>query len=196
MRSVINIILLALIAFLVYTLVSIIKEPIAFQSAKSAKKARVTDRLKEIRTSQEIFRDITGKYAHNFDTLVSVLRTDSLKFERVEGDPDDIENKDKFVRTIYYVNALDSINTLEINLDSLRYVPMASKGTEFSIDADTMTYQKTLVNVVEVGTTYKAFMGKYADPKYAKYDNSYDPNTKIKFGDMNSPNITGSWGEN
>jgi len=60
MRSVINIILLALIAFLVYTLVSIIKEPIAFQSAKSAKKARVTDRLKEIRTSQEIFRDITG----------------------------------------------------------------------------------------------------------------------------------------
>jgi len=196
MRAGINIILLALIAFLIYTLVSIIKEPIAFQEAKSSKKTEVVDRLKQIRTSQEMFRDITGKYAHNFDTLVSVLKTDSLKFERVEGDPDDIDNKDKFVRTIYYVNALDSVRTLNINLDSLRYVPLASKGTEFSIDADTMTYQKTLVNVVEVGTSYKTFMGKYADPKYAKYDNSYDPNTRIKFGDMSSPNITGSWGEN
>lgn len=196
MKYVINIVLLLLIGFLAYTLVNIIKEPITFDNAKKRSEMKVVDRLKDIRTSQEIFRDITGKYAHNFDTLVSVLKTDSLEFERVEGDPDDPSNADKFVRTIYYVNAMDSINTLKINLDSLRYVPLASKGTEFSIAADTMTYQKTLVNVVEVGTTYKAFMGKYADPKYQKYDNSYDPNKSIKFGDLNSPTVSGTWGEN
>ena len=36
-------------------------------------------------------------------------------------------------------------------------------------------------------------MGKYADPKYAKYDQSYEPAKRIKFGDLNKPNISGSW---
>ncbi len=190
MRAIINILLVLLIGFLIYTLYSIVKEPIAFQKEKDKRESIVVDQLKNIRTSQEMFRDITGEFAPNFDTLVSVLKTDSLRFERVEGDPD---SDDKFVRTVYFKNALDSINVLGINLDSLRYVPLASKGTEFSIDADTMTYQKTLVNVVEVGTRWNTFMGKYASPKYTMYDNSYVPNAMLKFGDMNTPNITGNW---
>jgi len=190
MRSIINIILLLLIALLIYTLYSIIKEPITFQEAKDARKTIVVNKLKDIRTSQEMFRDITGEFAPNFDTLVSVLKTDSIRFERVEGDPD---ADDKFIRTIYYKNALDSITAMNINLDSLRYVPLASKGTEFSISADTLTYQKTLVNVVEVGTRWNTFMGKYGSEKYTKYDNSYMPTAMLKFGDMNTPNITGNW---
>jgi len=193
MRIAINLLLLALIAFLIFTLYSIIKEPIAFQDAKNARKSVVVDQLKDIRTSQEMFRDITGKFASDFDTLVHVLRKDSLRFEKIEGDPDDPTNSELFTRTVYFRSALDSINNLNINLDSLRYVPLAAKGTEFSIKADTMTYQKTLVNVVEVGTRWSTFMGKYANPKYKKYDNLYEPNAMIKFGDMNSPNITGNW---
>ena len=193
MRIIINLILLALIGLLGFTLYSIIKEPIVFQEAKTAKKNMVVKRLQDIRTSQEMFRDITGKFAHDFDTLASVLKTDSLRFERIEGDPDDPTNIDKFTRTVYFRSAIDSIRNMQINLDSLRYVPLASKGEEFTIEADTMTYQKTLVNVVEVGTNWKTFMGKYADIKYSKYDNSYDPNARIKFGDMSSPNISGNW---
>jgi len=190
MRAIINILLVLLIGLLIYTLYSIIKEPIAFQEAKDARKTVVVDKLKQIRSSQEMFRDITGEFAPNFDTLVSVLKTDSIRFERVEGDPD---SDDKFIRTVYYRNALDSINAMGINLDSLRYVPLASKGTEFSITADTLTYQKTLVNVVEVGTRWNTFMGKYGSEKYTKYDNSYIPSAMLKFGDMNTPNITGNW---
>jgi len=193
MRIVINLLLLALIGFLIYTLYSIIKEPIAFQDAKKARKNIVVDRLMDIRTSQELYRDITGKFAGDFDTLVHVLKTDSLKFEKIEGDPDDPTNADLFNRTVYFESALDSINSLGINLDSLRYVPLAKPGTEFSIKADTMTYQKTLVNVCEVSTRWNTFMGKYASAKYSKYDNLYDPNALLKFGDMNSPNITGNW---
>jgi hypothetical protein len=185
--------LLALIGFLIYTLYSIIKEPIAFQDAKNSRKNIVVDRLKDIRTSQELYRDITGKFASDFDTLVQVLKTDSLRFEKIEGDPDDPTNADLFKRTVYFESAFDSIVNLGINLDSLRYVPLAEPGTEFSIKADTMTYQKTLVNVCEVSTRWNTFMGKYANPKYAKYDNLYDPNALLKFGDMNSPNITGNW---
>ena len=125
MRIAINLLLLALIGFLIYTLYSIIKEPIAFQDAKKARKTVVVDRLKEIRTSQEMYRDITGKFANDFDTLVYVLKNDSLRFEKIEGDPDDPTNADLFKRTVYFRSALDSIKALNINLDSLRYVPLA-----------------------------------------------------------------------
>jgi hypothetical protein len=63
----------------------------------------------------------------------------------------------------------------------------------FDIKADTLTYQSNLVNVVEVGTRYKDFMGEYADPKYKKYAKFYDPEHMLKFGDMNSPNTSGNW---
>ena len=88
--------------------------------------------------------------------------------------------------------AIDSINNMGINLDSLRFVPYGS-GTTFNIQADTITYQSTLVNVVEVGIPRFKFMGPYADKRYATYDDSYDPNKPLKFGTMNAPNLAGNW---
>ena len=81
---------------------------------------------------------------------------------------------------------------MELDLATLSKVPYTD-GRDFSISADTLTYQSTLVNVVEVGTLRKDFMGKYADARYAKYDDSYDPMSVLKFGDMNSPNTSGNW---
>jgi len=79
-----------------------------------------------------------------------------------------------------------------VDINDLASVPLSDE--KFTIKADTMTYQSTLVNVTEVGTRYKSFMGEFASMKYTKYDNSYDPNKMMKFGDMNSPNLSGNWG--
>jgi hypothetical protein len=192
MKLIISLVLAVIIAFLGYLLYLNIKEPIAFQKVKNEREDVVVSKLKEIRTAQEMFRDITGNYADNFDSLSYVLKNDSIVFENIMGDPDDPSNS-TFIRTITKSAAIDSIRALGINLDSLRYVPYAVKGTTFNVDADTLTYQSTLVNVVEVGARYKTFMGEFGDIKYSKYDNSYDPNKMLKFGDMGAPNLTGNW---
>jgi hypothetical protein len=77
-------------------------------------------------------------------------------------------------------------------LDSLPFVPFSDNAL-FEIQADTITYQSTVVNVVQVGVQRKLFMGPYADPMYSKFDNRYDPNSRLKFGDMNTPNTSGNW---
>lgn len=192
MKQIFNIILLLVIALLAYMLYSSIKEPIKFEEAKSSKERKVIKRLEQIRNAQEIYRAITGKFAGNFDSLNHVLRNDSIPFVLLTEDPDDPTNKEKFKKVVTYSPAIDSIRALGMNLDSLRYVP-GSGGKTFSIEADTLTYQSTLVNVVEVGTTYADFMGKYASAKYSKYDQSYDPKKRLKFGDLTKPNISGSW---
>ncbi len=192
MRLIINILLFALVAFLLYLLVLNIRGPIAFNAEKSKRENAVQKRLTDIRVSQEIFRDITGKFAGDFDTLNHVLRNDSITFENIVEDPDDPSNQDLWKIVYSYYSAIDSIRDMDISLDSLRYIPYTN-GKTFNIEADTLTYQSTLVHVVEVGTKYKEFMGKYASPSFSKYDASYNPNKTLKFGDLNAPNLSGNW---
>lgn len=199
MKSIISLILFLIVLFLAYLLVLNIKTPIEFQTVKKARKDKVVDRLKDIRSAQEVYRLVTGEFASSFDTLNQVIREDSIKIVTIFGDKDDQNSTEEFREVITYKSAIDSFSNLfkikglgVPNLDSLRYVPYTGGG-KFDIAADTMTYQSTLVNVVEVGTSWKAFMGKYADAKYSKYDNGYDPNMRLKFGDMNAPNLAGNW---
>jgi len=194
MKNIISLVLVAIIAFLAYALFVNIKEPIEFQDVKKARKTKVVDRLKDIRQAQEIYRLVTGEFAGNFDTLSQVIRNDSIKIVTIFGDKDNLNSTEEFREVITYKSAIDSLMSKapKMNLDSLRYIPFTDGG-KFSISADTMTYQSTLVSVVEVGTRWKNFMGKYASKKYSKYDNSYDPDKMLKFGDMGAPNLAGNW---
>ncbi|MEM8524727.1 MAG: hypothetical protein AAGG68_08785 [Bacteroidota bacterium] len=191
MRLVINLVLLLIAIGLGYMLVNSIKEPISFASEKDKREEAVVSRLMDIRRAQEMFRDIKGGFAPNFDTLQEILETEDFMDIRLEGDPDDPSGV-AVKRDTIYKPAIDSVRAMGLNLDSLRYIPFTA-GKTFDIQADTITYQQTLVSVVEVGTTRSTFMGKYADPKYIKYDNAYKPSSTIKFGDMNAPKLAGNW---
>ncbi len=192
MRIVINLVLLAIIAGLMYVLVASISEPITFKAELKKRKDAVVDQLMDIRRLQDAYRTIKGVYAADFDTLNHVLLNDSFRIIQVYGDPDDPSNKDGIRYDTLYRPAKDSVMNLGINLDSVRYVPF-SGGENFEMNADTISYQKTNVPVIEVKTRYSSFMGPYAKQYYARYDNKYDPNRYIKFGDMNSPNTSGNW---
>ena len=191
MRLLLNLLLILGIGFLAWLLYYNIKEPIAFQAEKNRREKQVVDRLMDIRTSQELYRSITGHYAPTFDTLEYVLKNMDIPQYKVIGDPDDPTSE--FTIDTLYFDTMDSLNNMGIDLDNLRYVPFTEKEVQFNIDADTLTYQQALVDVVEVGVQRKLFMGKFGDGKYAKYDKSYDPNALLKFGNMNSPSLSGNW---
>jgi hypothetical protein len=193
MKMIISLVLVAIIALLTYLLVININDPIRFMNEKDKREQAVIAKLKQVRLAQEFYRDITGGFAGDFDTLKQVLTTGKFRIISVLGDPDDPNfDRNNLQYDTTYFAAIDSIRSLHINLDSLQYVPYGN-GAKFDIAADTITYQSTLVNVVEVGVPRRLFMGKYADPLYSKYDNRYDPNSRLKFGDMNTPNTSGNW---
>lgn len=191
MRLAINLLIVAVILALAYLLISNIQEPIEFMGEKNKRERAVIAKLMEVREAQKAYRGVTGKFASDFDTLAYVLRTGRFELIKVIGNPDDPDDPEVTYDTIY-VSAIDSVQNLGINLDSLRYVPYG-EGAAFDIQADTVTYQSTLVNVVEVGIPRTAFMGPYADARYAMYDNSYDPKKPLKFGNMYAPNLAGNW---
>lgn len=193
MRLVINLLLLALAGLFVYMLTTSIQEPIAFEAEKSKRKDAVIDRLKQIREAQKVYRDVTGgEFAANFDTLNQVLRTGKIPQISVFGDLDDPNFQGEIRFDTSYTPAIKVIDSLNINLDSIRYIPFAN-GKTFAMQADTITYQSTLVNVTEVRTSFKEFMGKFAADKYKRYDKNYDPTKVLKFGSMSSPSLSGNW---
>ena len=177
---------------LVYFLYQSISEPIKFMDHKNSRERYVIDRLKDIRKSQEIYREITGSFAGNFDTLINTLKTKPIPVIKILGNPDELKSvKDVKYETVY-LSTMDSINKLKINLDSLKFVPFGN-GKVFEIQAAEIDYQKTKVQVVEVGARYKDFMGAYGDKRFKKYAKGFSPDNLLKFGDLTSPNITGNW---
>jgi len=174
-----------------YLLFLNIQEPIKFQKELETRESAVIDKLENVRKAQEFHKDITGRYAKTFDSLKYVLQTDSFSIIKVEGDPDDASGEG-FIKTIIKRSAMDSIKAIGLDITDLSHIPFSDNG-KFTIAADTLTYQSTLVNVTEVGTRYKSFMGPFASKKYSKYDHSYNPDKLLKFGDMNTPNLSGNW---
>jgi hypothetical protein len=193
MRLIINLILAAIIVGLVWILVSSIREPIEFQEVRVKRERAVVEKLIEIRNAQEMFRSITGIYANSFDTLSYVLKNDSFMVVAVIGDPDDPNFTGEITYDTTYTRAIDSIRAIGMSLDSLKFVPYGLPTDTFGIAADVITYQSTEVPVVEVGARRSIFMGKFADKRFARYDQSYDPNSIIKFGNLNAPNLSGNW---
>ena len=192
MRIVINLVLAVIVLGLIWVLIGSIREPIAFKAEKEKRERAVVDKLMKIRTAQESYRNITGAFAPSFDELAKVLKTDSFTVISVIGDPDDPDFTGEIIYDTTYMSAYDSIVSLGINVDSLRFVPYGG-GASFDIQADTITYQSTNVPVVEVGVRRSVFMGPFADPRFSRYDNSYDPKSVVKFGNMGAPNMSGNW---
>ena len=192
MKYIINLVLVILIAILGYFIYASIAEPINFNNHKAEREALVIDRLRQIRTAQELYREITGKFASDFDALLDTLKTKPIPIVKIIGDPDAVNRIEEIQKEIIYINTMDSLATLNINLDSLSIIPHAG-GKKFSIQADEIEVQKTKVQVVEVGARYKDFMGAYGDERFQKYDKFYSPNKMVKFGDLTSPTLAGNW---
>ncbi len=198
MRLVINLILIALVALLLWILVSSIREPIAFKAEKEKRELAVTEHLKKLREAEEIYRNVTGEFTGDFNSLRNTLRNGKIMNIAVEGDPDDPNNTEAIIYDTTYEDALNYVKKANIVLDSLEYVPYGN-GAKIELFADTIEYQKTMVWVVEAKTPYKDFMGPYKDPKYKKYDDTYNPDQPgdkkyfLKFGNKTAPNTSGNW---
>jgi len=192
MKIAINFVLFLVAAALAYLLYQGIAEPIQFRSEWRDREATVRDQLVKVRDAQVAYKSIVGEYAPTFDTLEQVLRTGTFEIRALSGDPEVDEN---VVEIVTKVSALDSMTTLGINLDSLRYVPFTD-GKVFDIDARVLAeYQRAKnIPVIKVSTPVKNYMGKWADIEYSKYDKNYNPKSGILFfGDLNKPSTSGNW---
>ncbi len=209
MKTALNIVFAIISVVLAYILVESIMKPIRFNKEKDIREAAIKERLIDIRTAQEAFKSVKGRYTGSFDTLITFLKTDSLPlvFKRgsltdemiAEGITSEREAVKKVLisRDTSDIAVRDSLLDKKYPIDQLRYVPGLEK-TEFKMAAGTvMTTSMVLVNVFEAYVLNDVFLADLDRQLVVNYN---DQRTKItgvpgmKVGDIRVPNNNaGNW---
>ena len=135
MKTVIQIVLVALVVILSYFLYSSVEKPLAFEKVKKERYDVTIERLKDIRKAELAYKDINGKFTGSWDTLINFVKTGKLPLVRKIGMLTDsminmgwTEKKalkeGKIIRDTIYRNVLDSVFGNNYKIDDIKYVPL------------------------------------------------------------------------
>lgn len=146
-----------LIIGLGYLLFESIQNPIRFQKEMTKRYKATIQRLKDIRTAENAFKEKFGEYTDDFDKLIEFVKTDSFEIKKPInlGWDQDMYTEEEAIRfgllkfETSNVGVLDSLFSQEYPVDSLRYVPFTD-GYEFALGAgEVLTTSKVRVKVFE-----------------------------------------------
>ena len=150
MKTVFQILLTIAILALAYFCVDSINRPLKFIDEHEYRRAKVIERLQDIRSAQVAYRTVNGHYTASFDSLVAFVANDSLPMVRMEGSlTDSILNAGMteatalrmgiIKRDTTRISVMDSLfNKKPWIVDSLPYVPFTDGKTKFELGTATI----------------------------------------------------------
>ncbi|HSP82454.1 MAG TPA: hypothetical protein VLN72_01835 [Gillisia sp.] len=160
MKLVIQLVLWVVIIFLGYLVFNAVYEPIQFNKLKEKRYAKVIERMQDIRAAQLAHREVTGKYAKDFDGLIQFV--DTAEFVVVQRRDttvmDEVYRKaygvDRYmdiiiVDTLGYSSVKDSIFKSD-RYKQMRKVPVEGVDAEFEMDAGSIVKNNNTFPVFEV----------------------------------------------
>ncbi|WP_339664520.1 hypothetical protein [Maribacter arcticus] len=140
MKTIIQIVLWVGCIALGYLIYNSITGPINFKEVKQERYAQVIAKLKDIRNSQDAYKTVNGKYANDFNSLISFIDTgkyvitqqrDSsfMEFDKAYGI--DLLKEVKIIDTLGFVSVKDSLFKTDSRYKTLMDVPTAANGEKF-----------------------------------------------------------------
>ena len=114
--TIINIVLVLLAIFLAYKVYDSIRQPVFFENAKNEREAKVVQNLKDIRSTQVLFKQTYNRYTANFDSLIEYIRSGELPIVNMVADPNDTTFTKTINDTVGYIKVQDSLFKSRHNL--------------------------------------------------------------------------------
>ncbi|MDO8928974.1 MAG: hypothetical protein Q7J86_13000 [Bacteroidota bacterium] len=150
MKTVIQIVLVAVAIILAYLLYTSVERPLDFEKAKKERYNATIERLKDIRKAEIAYKDIHGKFTGSWDTLINFVKTGELPLVRKIGMLTDsmIEagwtekralKEGKIIRDTIYVNVLDTIFGKGYKIDDIKFIPVKDTVAMFQLGAGIIT---------------------------------------------------------
>lgn len=210
MKKLLQIILAVVIVALVYVIYVQISTPIRFENELKTRRAKVIERIKDIRTAQRAYKSKYQRFTGSFDTLTAFVLNDTLELERKIVDEDDSvalallkksgrKNIEKFK-----VAVLDTIFAPKVlsreDVERMRFIPGTDDKAEYIMEAGIITTEsKVVIPVVECRAPYKMFLDTvtYHQEIVNQIDddvNNFNRYPGVKFGSMEAGNNeAGNW---
>jgi type II secretory pathway pseudopilin PulG len=145
MKSILQIVLWIVCIVLGYMIYKSVTGPIEFDKIKKERFAEVIDRLKDIRNAQDAYKTVNGRYANNFESLVTFVDTgkytitqqrDSSYMEFDKVYQIDMLQEVKIIDTLGFVSVKDSLFKNSDRYKNLMNVPYAPNNEKFTMKAD------------------------------------------------------------
>lgn len=196
-NNIIKIVLAIVIITLAYFVYESILEPVRFKKEKKIRELEVIQRLKDIRTSQMIYRTINNKYTPSFDTLIEFLHTGEIPVVNIIPDPEDTTFTKTINDTTGYINVGDSLFGKRPNfvIEDIRFIPFTDT-MEFEMDAGEIEQGRVKVNVFEISALYKYYlrgMNRQSIINLIKSQKEIDRFPGLKLGSMTEASTDGNW---
>jgi hypothetical protein len=149
MKTVIQIVLIAVAIILAFFIFKSIERPVEFEKVKDLRYKTTIERLKDIRKAQLAYKDIHGDFAGNWDTLINFIQHDSLPIIRRIGMLTDSMidagwteqraiKEGRIIRDTMWVNVKENLFSASFPAEQLKYVPVKDTVAEFKLGATTL----------------------------------------------------------
>ncbi len=196
-KTLIQLGLFVVIVALGYMVYESIMEPVRFNKEKQQREKVVIERLKDIRSSQFIFKQLTGAYAPDFDTLISFLKIAEIPVVKIIPDPNDTTYTLTINDTVGYIKVADSLfgKRANFNYSMLTTIPF-SKGKPFEMQADTIERGGVEVHVFEAKAPFTAFLEGMNEQTIINIIAKFEDIEKypgLRVGSMTEPSTDGNW---
>lgn len=194
MKTVIQIVMVIVIAVLGYLIYDSIMEPVRFNQEVERREALIIQRLKDIRSVQVAHRSRYDSFVGDLDSLVYFVKNDSLPIIMAIGSVPDSLSETEAVRLgivqrdTVWKPAIDSLLTkAKYPLDSLPYVP-ASGGERFTMDAGFIERGLVELPVFEAYTIPEHYLSDLEN-----WRTYYTRTEGLKVGSLIESSTDGNW---
>ena len=196
-KTLIQLGLFVIIVALGYFVYESIMEPVRFNKEKQQRENVVIERLKDIRSSQFIFKQLSGAYALDFDTLISFLKIAEIPVVKIIPDPNDTTYTLTINDTVGYIKVADSLfgKRNNFNYTQLKTVPF-SGGDVFFMQADTIERGGVEVHVFEAKAPFTAFLKGMNEQAVINIIAKFEDIEKypgLRVGSLTEPSTDGNW---
>ena len=197
--TIINIALALIALLLVYLVYKSISEPVVFENIRKEREVEVVQRLKDIRTTQTIFKQTYNRYTGSFDTLIDFIKTGELPVVNIKADPNDTTFTKTINDTVDYIPVIDSLFSGRENfsVDKLRNVPFSeNESVEFELQAGYIMRGGLKVAVFEAKTPYFVYLWDLDHQRVNNLRAEMEDLEKypgLKVGSMDEPSLNGNW---
>lgn len=210
LKPILNIALWVLIAFLAYQTYMSIYMPIQFNKLKNKRYIAVIESLIDIRDSQLAFKQVTGKFAGNFDELIKFIDTAQYTItQRRDSSVLDVELTKRFggvetykdiviVDTLGFASVKDSLFKKSTRYKTMMNVPIPGKDdAKFELKSGFIEQNDIKIAVFEASIKKSVILFDQ-DKDLVSVENqviSVDGvnGDTLKVGSMDEVNTTGNW---
>lgn len=189
-----------------YMIYNSINGPIEFKKVKQERYAKVIANLKDIRNSQEAYKTVNGRYANDFNSLISFIDTgkyvitqqrDSSYLEYDKHFGIDMLKEVKIIDTLGMVGVKDSLFKQDDRYKTMMNVPYAANGEKFEMKSSILEKGSYRAPVFEAKIAKNVVLYDQPATEVAKENTQINVDevngNEIKVGSLTEVSTSGNW---